>query len=124
MKYIGWDIGIKNMSYCLIEKLDTSLDEIKSSNNQDIKSCHDTSNLMSNNNSLNNDNSINNNDSNNNSNIIKKFSSETNNIFYLGKNVYKVLKWGVINIVLKVTEKEEEKGEIMLIHRPSISCSI
>ena len=85
MKFIGWDIGIKNMSYCLIEKLNITPDDVKSSKN---------------NNEL----------------------SKITDIFILGNNVYKILKWGVINIVPKVTEKEEEKGEIMLKHRPNISC--
>ena len=85
MKFIGWDIGIKNMSYCLIEKLNITPDDVKSSTK---------------NNEL----------------------SKITDIFILGSNVYKILKWGVINIVPKVTEKEEEKGEIMLKHRPNISC--
>ena len=85
MKFIGWDIGIKNMSYCLIEKLNITPDDLKSSTN---------------NNEL----------------------SKITDIFILSNNVYKILKWGVINIVPKVTEKEEEKGEIMLKHRPNISC--
>ena len=85
MKFIGWDIGIKNMSYCLIEKLNITPDDVKSSTK---------------NNEL----------------------SKITDIFILGSNVYKILKWGIINIVPKVTEKEEEKGEIMLKHRPNISC--
>ena len=61
MKFIGWDIGIKNMSYCLIEKLNITPDDIKSSNNSDY--------------------------------------SKITDIFILGSNVYKILKWGIINIV-------------------------
>tara|TARA_Y100000816_G_scaffold194583_1_gene142125 strand:- start:4933 stop:6456 length:1524 start_codon:yes stop_codon:yes gene_type:complete len=145
MKFVGWDIGIKNMSYCLIEKLE-SLSSLNSNNIDNIDNTIDNiNNTIDNIDSSNINNSINNIDNDNNlinqllnskkiinntNNIInnnqyKSVSNEKeeDNIFILGNNIYKIIKWGVINIVPKVTEKEEEKGEIMLIHRPNMICS-
>ena len=160
MKFVGWDIGIKNMSYCLIEKLeslsslnsnnidniDNTIDNIDNTidNIDNIDNTIDNIDNIDNNNNLinqllnskkiinNTNNIINNNQYKNVSNEkekekVKKNENENENekynIFILGNNIYKIVKWGVINIVPKVTEKEEEKGEIMLIHRPNMICS-
>lgn len=136
MKFVGWDIGIKNMSYCLIEKLE-SLSSLNLNNIDNIDNTIDNNNNNCINNIDNDNNLINQllnskkiiNNTNNiiNNNQYKSVSNEKkkeeNNIFILGNNIYKIIKWGVINIVPKVTEKEEEKGEIMLIHRPNMICS-
>ena len=140
MKFVGWDIGIKNMSYCLIEKLE-SLSSLNSNNIDNIDNTidnNDNSNINNCINNIDNDNNLinqllnskkiinnTNNIINNNQykNVSNEKENEENNIFILGNNIYKIIKWGVINIVPKVTEKEEEKGEIMLIHRPNMICS-
>ena len=145
MKFVGWDIGIKNMSYCLIEKLESlsslnsnNIDKIDNTIDNSINNIDniDSSNINNNINNIDNDNNlinqllnskkiINNTNSIINNNQYKSVSNEKeeDNIFILGNNIYKIIKWGVINIVPKVTEKEEEKGEIMLIHRPNMICS-
>lgn len=74
--YLGWDIGIKNLAYCLIKKL----------------------------------------------NALPVEETDRQNILKLGNNYYKIEDWDVINIIPRVNNYIQQRGEIVLQQRPVVKC--
>jgi len=94
----GWDIGIKNCSYCIIETVDSSNIKEDSSN---IK--EDSSNIEE--------------DSSNIEDNVNK------NIILINGNRYNVKYWDVINILPEVEKKQILTGNISLDARPKLKCT-
>ena len=110
---ISWDIGIYNLSYCILEKINNSnninlnnnnLNNINELNNNNLNN-NELNNNNINNNELNNNN-INNNELNNNG-INNKIGLKNEIINF---NEYKINDWGIINIADKINIKKNKKS--------------
>ena len=96
MYIIGWDIGIKNLAYCIIDKYDSTKDAT-------YKKIINASNL---------DNSI------------KLKLQNKLEIFEFNDQKYIILDWEDINVVAKVSQNMADQGELYLSSRPKFKCSI
>lgn len=96
---IGWDIGIKNMSYCRVKQTIPSI-----------------SNVLGEHNSSESNESNDSNESNESNNSMK-------NIIKIGSNMYQIVGWEIINVVPKINQIIYEQGEITLDTRPIVKCS-
>ena len=96
MYIIGWDIGIKNLAYCIIDKYDSTKDAT-------YKKIINASNL---------DNSI------------KLKLQNKLEIFEFNDQKYIILDWEDINVVAKVSQNMADQGELYLSSRPKFKSSI